>query len=254
MIMGFSLCGRASSRKQNCSSIVLYSDSVLPIGFQKQPRKIKNNLNFGAIFGGVSAVSGFILLLFLTACDPVTIAVGGTAIAGVELAGNQEGIGGAWDDSSIQASINKYLIEHDKDIFDRVELSVKHGTVVVVGYMRNQQQCERVKELISNVRSYKAVYYELSIGNIPCASEVAVDSGITSRIKSALLFEGNVQSLNYDITTVKGVVYITGTAQTKFERDIVINCAKSTSGVTRVASYIRINKERFGARKRRNKN
>ena len=84
--------------------------------------------------------------------------------------------------------------------------------------------------------------FELSIGELPDIKDLANDSSITSRIKSAMLFDGNIQSLNYDITTVKGVVYICGTAQSKYERDLVINCARNTSSVERVVSYISINR------------
>lgn len=197
-------------------------------------------------FNGIVNTSVYfssLILLFLTACDPVTIAIGGTALVGEEMVCNQEGIGGTIDDSTIQTKINKCLVEHDDQIFSRVELSVKHGVVVVIGYMKDKDQCEKTKDLVSKVRGYEAVYFELSVGKVPTASQAANDSGVTSRIKSALLFNGNVLSRNYDVTTVKGVVYITGTAQTKYERDLVIDCAKSTSGVKRVASYIKINKK-----------
>lgn len=210
----------------------------------------KSNSNNGFLriataFTGSSALA----LLFLTACDPITIAIGGTALVGEEMVCNQEGIGGTIDDSTIQAKINKYLVSHDENIFSRVELSVKHGVVVVIGYMRNNAQCERTKELVSKVRGYEAVYFELSVGKIPTASQAATDSGITSRIKSSLIFDGNVLSRNYDVTTVKGVVYITGTAQSKYERNLVINCARNTSGVRRVASYIKINQKNIKRRK-----
>lgn len=201
------------------------------------PQKLRVNL-IGSFFTAF-------FLLGLTACDPVTIAIGGSAIAGAQMARNQNGLGGAIDDSSLQTSINKYLLDHDQSIFERVELSVKHGTAVVIGYMKNQAQCEKTKQLVREaVKGYNSVYFELSVGNFSSGSQVASDSGITSRIKSSLLFDGNVQSLNYDVTTVKGIVYITGTAQTKFERDQVLSCARSTSGVSRVVSYIKINKSK----------
>ena len=97
-------------------------------------------------------------------------------------------------------------------------------------------------ELVKKTDGYQNVFFELSIGDLPDIKDLANDSSITSRIKSAMVFDGNIQSLNYDVTTVKGVVYICGTAQSKYERDLVINCARSTSSVERVVSYIRINR------------
>lgn len=198
----------------------------------------KKGLFATGCFGGTL----LLLLFLLTACDPVTIAIGGTAVAGAEVARNQNGVTGAISDSALQAKINKMLFDNDRDIFDRTELSVKHGAVVVIGYMKDQDQCTRTMELVKKTDGYQNVFFELSIGDLPDIKDLANDSSITSRIKSAMLFDGNIQSLNYDVTTVKGVVYICGTAQSKYERDLVINCARSTSSVERVVSYIRINR------------
>ena len=106
--------------------------------------------------------SGYVLL-FLTACDPITLAIGGTAAAGVEVARNQNGVTGAISDSALQAQINKFLFDNDRDIFDRVELSVKHGTVVVIGYMKDKDQCNRAMELVRRAGGYHALFDETSM-------------------------------------------------------------------------------------------
>lgn len=182
-------------------------------------------------------------MLFFTACDPFTLTLGGAAVVGTEATRNQNGVTGALSDSDIQAKINAKLLKEDSDIFDRVELSVKHGTVVVIGYMKNEEQCRRAMQLIRSICGSKTIVFdETKIGNIPAAKDFAIDSSITSRVKTSLAFDGNVQSLNYDVTTVKGIVYICGTAQSRYERDVVLNCARTTSGVEKVVSYISINK------------
>jgi osmotically-inducible protein OsmY len=181
-------------------------------------------------------------LFVITACDPVTVAVGGAAIAGVEATRNQHGVGGAISDSEIQTKINSYLAEKDPKIFERIELCVKHGNVVAIGYMKNQEQCEKALQLIKCISGYRNLFNEIKVQSSPTAKNVAVDSSITSRIKSAMAFDGNIYSLNYDVTTVKGIVYICGTAQSKYERDVVLNCARTTSGAEKVCAYIAINK------------
>ncbi|MDR1333652.1 MAG: BON domain-containing protein [Holosporaceae bacterium] len=181
------------------------------------------------------------LLLFCTACDPVTLAFGGTAVAGATVVRNQEGISGSVSDTKLQTLINHALFKEDKELFDNVELSVKHGMVVVIGYVKESSQHDRIIETVKSVKGVGEVYDEVKIQEIPRAADLAKDANITSRIKSALLFDGNVSSLNYDITTVKSVVYICGTAQSKYERDVVLNQARTTSGVNKVVAYIKIN-------------
>jgi osmotically-inducible protein OsmY len=181
------------------------------------------------------------LLLFCTACDPVTLAFGGTAIVGATAVRNRDGITGTVSDTKLQATINHVLFTEDKELFDSVELSVKHGMVIVIGYVKDSSQRDRIIEIVKSVKGIVEIYDEVKIQQIPKAADLAKDSNITSRIKSALLFDGNVSSLNYDITTVKGIVYICGTAQSKYERDVVLNHTRTTFGVNKVVAYVKVN-------------
>ncbi len=180
-------------------------------------------------------------VFFLSACDPLTIALGGVAVAGTTAVRNQNGLSGSLSDNEIQVKINKIFFDNDKDIFDRTELSVKHGAVIVIGYMKDKNQCEKAIRLAKQVGDSVVIFDETKIQEEPKAKNLAIDSSITSRIKSDLAFDGNVKSLNYDITTVNGVVYICGTAQNRYERDIVLHSARTTSGVINVIAYIRLN-------------
>jgi osmotically-inducible protein OsmY len=191
-------------------------------------------------------VGNFIIFsgIFLaTACDPVTMVIGGTAVIGTTAMRNQEGISGSISDNELQTRTIYLLLEKNKDISDRVELSVKHGMVVVIGCMRDDAQREEAMRLVRSVKGFREVFDETQVQEPPTAKNFAIDSSITSRIKSSLAFDGNVQSLNYDITTVKGVVYICGTAQSRYERDVVLNHARTTSAVKKVVAYIKINKD-----------
>jgi osmotically-inducible protein OsmY len=182
-------------------------------------------------------------LLFCTACDPVTLAFGGVAAAGTTSVCNQEGISGSVSDTELQTKVNHALFSKDRVLFDKVEFSVKHGMVVVIGCMDNDFQRDRAMQIVRGVKGACEVFDETKVQPAPTASETASDSGITSRIKSSLMFDGNVSSMNYDVTTVKGVVYICGTAQSKYERDVVLNHARTTSGVKRVVAYVKLNKD-----------
>ncbi|MDR1982403.1 MAG: BON domain-containing protein [Holosporaceae bacterium] len=183
-------------------------------------------------------------LFFCGACDPVTLAFGGTAALGTTSVRNQKGISGSISDTELQTKINHALFSQDKDLFDRIELAVKHGMVVVIGYMDDDSKRERAIQIVKSVKGYEEIFNEIKVQESPNASDFAKDSTITSRVKSSLLFDGNVSSLNYDVTTVKGIVYICGTAQSSYERDVVLNHARTTSGVEKVVAYIRLNKDR----------
>ena len=186
----------------------------------------------------------FILLSFLTGCDPATWIVGGTAVVGTNTAYNQEGASGSISDIALHLKINREFFNTHKDLVDRTELSIKHGNVVVIGYLRNEEECRQAIEIASKIAGSDHVFDETNVAPMPTGKDLAIDSSITSRVKTTLLTDGNVHSFNYDITTVKGIVYICGTAQSKYERNIVINYARQTSGVVKVIAYIFINKNK----------
>ncbi|MDR0968625.1 MAG: BON domain-containing protein [Holosporaceae bacterium] len=182
-------------------------------------------------------------LLFCAACDPVTIAFTGTAAAGAVAVRNDGGLSGGISDTALEREIEYSLAK--ENLWDYVELAVKHEMVIVIGYVKDESQREKIMKAVKdNVKGRIQVFYEIQVGEEPSASDFISDSALTSRIRSSWLADGNVSSPNYDMTTVKGVVYICGTAQTKFERDVVINHARSTSGIERVVAYIKIKPEK----------
>ena len=89
---------------------------------------------------------------FLTGCDPVTIAVGGTALAGSTMVGNEEGVTGSISDTNLQTKINAALMDASNEYMKRVELCVKHGMVIVIGYMQSEDQRIRVMNIVRNVK------------------------------------------------------------------------------------------------------
>ncbi|MDR0581153.1 MAG: BON domain-containing protein [Holosporaceae bacterium] len=184
-------------------------------------------------------------LLLCGACDPVTWMFGGSALVGVTAARNQQGIFGSISDTELQAKINHALVDYNNgELFSKVELSLKHGMVVVIGYVDDESQHDKIMEIVKGVKGSTEIFDEIHIEKSPSAADVASDSSITSRLKSSFFFDSNVSALNYDVTTVKGIVYICGTASTKFERDVVLNHARSTAGVKKVVAYVKIDKSK----------
>jgi osmotically-inducible protein OsmY len=186
------------------------------------------------------------LVVFLTGCDPASVMIGGGIIgsgAVTRASRDQNGIGGSMADSNLQIRINNKLLSEDKNIFDRVELCVKHSNVIVIGYMKNKEQCEKAIRLVKSTTGWHNVYDETRIAERPC--DFPQDTSITSSVKSSLTFDDDVFSMNYEVTTVDGVVYICGTAQTKHEKEVVLSCASGISGVKRVVSYILLRKNRI---------
>lgn len=184
-------------------------------------------------------------LLLCSACDPITWLVGGTIAGTTAASRNSLGIGGTISDIEIESSISSAIAQYASKAFDKIELAVKHGHVVIIGYLDNEEQSAKVIDIVKRVPGAIDIINEIQIGKMPTGEQNVLDSAITSRIKSCLMFDGNVKAMNYDITTVKGIVYIVGTAGSAYERSVVLNLARTTSDVVKVVSYIYIQENRI---------
>ena len=66
------------------------------------------------------------------------------------------------------------------------------------------------------------------------------DFWITVSLRRKLLFDAQVNSLNYNIDTVNGIVYLTGVAQDEAELARVRGHARTLGRVRNIVSYVRL--------------
>ena len=150
--------------------------------------------------------------LLLSSCI-APLVIGGGAVVGT-LATREKGIIGTVDDSQISVLVKAGLYQYDPDL---------HAKISVKG----------VKQVVNHI--------EVSEGE--SVGTIAQDALITTNVKTALLFDGDIRSLNYSIKTVNGVVYIMGIAQSQEELDKVTKYASSIKGVQKVLSYAKLKDE-----------
>ena len=74
------------------------------------------------------------------------------------------------------------------------------------------------------------------------------DTWISAQIRSNLVFNSQVRSVNYTIDTVNGSVYLIGSARTQAELDRVTDAARNVPYVKRVVSYVEIRPGAAGRR------
>ncbi len=75
----------------------------------------------------------------------------------------------------------------------------------------------------------------------PQIKEFIKDSAITAQIKTRLLTEGDIDSLNIKVETdSNGIVMLAGTVKTEAERELVHDIADSVEGVKEVFNNLEI--------------
>ncbi|MCB1531048.1 MAG: BON domain-containing protein [Rhodospirillales bacterium] len=182
----------------------------------------------------------FLLSLFiLPACSPVGLATGAGATIGVSAA-KEGGISRALSDTEIQALINDAWLKHDLKMFSKLGTTVTQGRVLITGVVQDPQHRVEAVRLAWQVKGVKQVINEIRVADSEGIKGYVRDSWITTRLRTSLTFDRKVQSINYSIDTVQGVVYLMGFAQGREELEYVIEKASTIPHVKQVVSYVKL--------------
>lgn len=175
----------------------------------------------------------------LNACTPLGMMTG--AAAGVGTAASKEGgIGGAVTDASIKGKINEAWFQYNIATFQKLSTTVNQGRVLLTGVVQNPEDRVEAVRLVWQVEGVKQVLNEIRVADSEGLPGFVRDNWITTRLRTALTFEKNVQSLNYSIDTVQGVVYLMGVAMSLDELNRVMEIARTIPNVKQVVSYVKM--------------
>ena len=181
----------------------------------------------------------FLVLSVLTLSNCAGILAGGAAAVGVA-AVKEGGLSSSATDLRIQTEINDLWLRHDVKFFTKLDLTVNQGRVLITGIVQNPEHRVDAVRLAWKVKGVKQVINEIKIADSTGFTGYMGDAWISARIRSGLTIDKDVQNLNYTIDTVDSVVYLMGVAQSREELNRVVERARTTSGVERVVSYVKI--------------
>lgn len=189
-------------------------------------------LRFRRVFVSLALLSAATLL---SGCAETIIGAGAT---GAVAASQERGLGGAVGDTQIRTAINFLWLDHDKDMYHQLNLNVHEGRVMITGVVARQDLRDEAVKRAWRAKGVKEVIDEIIVDPKGTSGTYARDSWIAAQLKTKLLFDKNIYSINYSIETVRGQIYVLGIAQDQTERDLVLNNARSIEYVRRVVSYV----------------
>ena len=178
-------------------------------------------------------------LLITSACTPIGAAVGAGATVGTAAA-REGGIGQAWTDTRIRAYILDAWFRHDSEMFRKLEMTVREGRVLITGQVAKQEQRVDAVRLAWQAPGVRQVINEIRVEGSDGISGFARDSWITTQLKTKMIFDRDIQSINYSFDCVGATVFLMGVARDQEELDRVINHARNISYVKEVVSYVRL--------------
>ncbi|MEH6585356.1 MAG: BON domain-containing protein [Halioglobus sp.] len=185
------------------------------------------------------------LLLVLFSVSLLCLNGCGSMLASLEVEPIDEDEGertmGRWlEDESIEtkAMVN---IRAANDAFDNAHLVIVsyNGYVLIAGQVASQELKDQATRVAKEVRGVRRIYNELEIAAPSSGMTRTSDTWITSKVKSFMLANGDIQGNRVKIVTENGVVYLMGLA-TRDEAERIAAEAADTSGVQRVVKLFEL--------------
>lgn len=172
----------------------------------------------------------------ISGCIPVILAGAGTAGT---VAVQERSTGNVVDDAGIKLAIDNQFIQKDSgDILKNVETHVKEGRVLLTGDVDKPESKVEAVKLAWKIKGVKEVMDEIQVNDQTGVWDYAQDGWIASQIRTRLLLEKDLRSVNYNVEAVNGIVYLMGIAQDQTELDKATYIASTTAHVKQVISHV----------------
>jgi hyperosmotically inducible protein len=143
------------------------------------------------------------------------------------------------DDSTITARINKAMIKDDLVKAHQVDVDTVGGDVTLTGVVKTRQEAQRAVQIAGREAGVKSVRNNLQIGE-KTWGESFNDKWLGSKIKSKLVAEPEIRSLNIDVDVHKGIVTLTGVVGDSYQKKRAMAIARTTDGTRRVVDNLKV--------------
>ncbi len=179
----------------------------------------------------------FIFLILLGCVGTSSQGVFGT---GVSIALDPRSLGTQIDDSIMQKNLIARMALKEKSYLLSVNTKVLDGRIFLTGKVDDPEEKLQITKLAWETKGVRSVKNDIRIKEKFNFKQSAKDLLITSQLRTALIFDKDIKSSNYQIDTYKKKIYIYGIALTSKEKRNVIKEAKEILDVVDVIASILI--------------
>lgn len=180
-----------------------------------------------------------VLAGILSACTPVGLAAGAGATVGIASA-QEGGVSQAGSDLRIKTEINDLWFRSNVDMFRKLNITVDQGRVLLTGVVQNPEHRVEAVRLAWQPKGVKQVINEIRVADGDGIPGYVRDTWITTQLRTKMTIDRDIQSINYSIDTVQGIVYLMGVARSREELNDVTEHARSIANVRQVVSYVKM--------------
>ena len=178
----------------------------------------------------------FLVSLILSSCGGVVSK--GIFGTGVSVAFDPRSVGTQVDDSIMQKNLAGRMLLMDKKYLLSVKIKVLDGRIFLTGKVDDPEEKLNLTKLAWETSGVRSVRNDIKIKEEFNIQQSTKDILITSQLRSAMIFNKEIKSTNYQIDTYKKKIYVYGIALNSDERDIVIKEAEEILDVEDVIASI----------------
>ena len=189
----------------------------------------------------IKLINLFLILFILSGC--VGAASKGIFGTGVSVALDPRSLGTQIDDSIMDKNLETKLLLLNKSYFLSVKIKVLDGRIFITGKMNSLEEKLKITKLAWETEGVRSVKNDLKVKEEFNFKQSAKDLLITAQLRTALVFNKQIKSANYNIDTYKKKIYIYGIANSEDERKEVINEAKQILDIEDVIASILLVKD-----------
>lgn len=168
-------------------------------------------------------------------------------IQGVQKVENQLVVkleGAEESDTWIRAKVRSVLAFHRNVNGSKTEVDVKDGVITLRGIAISEAQKDLTSEYAEDVKGVLRVTNVMTVVAVSVKVDEAVvpvdDASITAQIRVALLSHRSTSAVTTKVSTVNGVVTVTGIAKNENEKTLVEKLASDIVGVKSVVNHMTI--------------
>ncbi|HTD05166.1 BON domain-containing protein [Undibacterium sp.] len=147
------------------------------------------------------------------------------------------------DDSVITAKVRAALMQDEQIKSLDIKVTTNKGQVMLSGFADSQAQIDRSVMAAKGVEGVVDVDNKLSLkeGQQTVGNKID-DSVITAQVKSAMLADPDMKSLDVSVTTQKGEVQLSGFVDNNKQLTHAVDVAKTVDGVASVVNHMSLKK------------
>ena len=184
------------------------------------------------------APTAIFLLLASISLSGCTSAVIGVGTAAVAASSTEKGLSTSVADTQIYAKLTDRFIKSDFSLLTAVDITVNDGAVLLTGKVKTPEEKILATRLAWEIFGVREVVNELQVTDTSSIKDLAKDLAASATLRTKLISDSNISSMNFSIDVVNGIVFLSGVAADADEINRVVAHARDIRFTQQVINYI----------------